>query len=260
MRRSDSVSSADVASSRISTGASFSSARAIAIALPLAAREHRAALADSRLEPLRQLGRELRHVRGLGGAPRSPRAARPRARRTRCCSRCCRRTARRPGSRGRAAGAGRAADTSRTSRPSSSTAPAVGLVEPRQQARDRRLAAARLADERDGRARLERSGSRRAARRACRRRRRTRRPRYSTSPRARPERRLARVALSPGSSRISNNPAAAVMPRCTTALTLIKRLSGVSTMPIAVTKPMNAGAFRSENDRYITAATPSATA
>ena len=131
------------------------------------------------------------------------------------------------------------------------------IVEPRQQAHERRLAAAGLAHERERRASghgeahvaQHRALARVVAERHA--------AVLDVAARAR-DRPRARVLLARLVERLKKLVAAA-MPRCTTALTLISRFSGASNMPIAVMKPMNDGASRSENDQYMTAATPSAT-
>jgi len=65
--RSDSESSDEVASSRMRIGASLSSARAIAIRLPLAARHPHAQLADHRLVSSRKARDKIVRIRELGG-------------------------------------------------------------------------------------------------------------------------------------------------------------------------------------------------
>ena len=110
-------------------------------ALALAAREREAALADHRVVAVGQLEDE---VVGLG---RPGRGARPRRRwrrdgRRRCWRGPCRRTGSSPRTRRRPTGAATSSVTSRTSTPSSVTAPVLHVVEAGQQQRDGRLARA----------------------------------------------------------------------------------------------------------------------
>ena len=102
--------------------------------LALAAGQRQPALADARVVAVGQLGDEAGRLRALGGRARPPRGSPPAARR-----RCCRATVaeNRNGSSSTTAIARRSAarSTSRTSAPSTSTEPAVGVVQARDQPR-----------------------------------------------------------------------------------------------------------------------------
>ena len=132
-RRSDSVSSAAVASSRIRIGASLQHRARDRQALALAAGQQRAVFADWRVQPLRQALDELPSRSPL--RPRRASCARDRRplRRRRCWRRCCRRTASPAARPARSAGAGRPAGNRRAARRRAVIAPAVGLVEARDQ-------------------------------------------------------------------------------------------------------------------------------
>ena len=147
--RSDSESSADVASSRIRIGAFLRIARAIAIALPLAAGQPDAVLADHRVEAVGHRADEVERVRGGGGtldfvsrgapaiAPYAMLAATVSLNSSTSCDTiaiCARRLA---------------SVSVVTSWPSMNRRPGGRLVEARDQVDERRLAAARRADQRD---------------------------------------------------------------------------------------------------------------
>ncbi len=140
------------------------------------------------------------------------------------------------------------------SRPSSSTAPLSGFVEARQQARDRRLAAAGLANERDGRARSQLEAHAAQRGRLVGRVRERDLHVFDVAARA-ADLDFARVLL-PGLVQDLEQARRRGDATLHDGIDVDQAFQRREHHAIAVTKPMNEGAFRSENDRYITAATP----
>ena len=115
---------------------------------------------------------------------------------------------------------------------------AVRVVEARQQADERRLAAARAADDRDGLARRDLDADAAAAPGPCRRRRRTSR-RGTRSRRGRASSATSPPRSSAAASSTSKTLSPAAMPCCSGPTTLTRRRSGAVTSSSAVRKDVN---------------------